>query len=30
MNGETGFGIVEYMMTGGSHRYGIPRTEIGG
>ena len=30
MNGETGYGIVEYMMTGGSRRYGIPRTEIGG
>ena len=30
MDGETGYGIVEYMMTGGSRRYGIPRTEIGG
>ena len=30
MNGETGYGIVEYMMTGGSRRYGIPRTQMGG
>jgi len=30
MNGETGYGIVEYMFTGGSRRYGIPRTEMGG
>ncbi len=30
MNGEIGYGIVEYMMTGGSSRYGIPRTEMGG
>ena len=30
MNGETGYGIVEFMFTGGSKRYGIPRTEIGG
>ncbi len=29
MAGETGYGIVEYMVTGGSRRYGIPpaRTE---
>jgi hypothetical protein len=30
MNGETGYGIVEYMLTGGSKRYGIPPTAIGG
>ena len=30
MDGETGCGIMEYMVTGGSRRYGIPRTEIGG
>ena len=28
--GETGYGIVEYMMTGGSRRYGIPPTKIAG
>ncbi|KKK94205.1 hypothetical protein LCGC14_2685170, partial [marine sediment metagenome] len=30
MGGETGYGIVEYMMTGGSRRYGIPPTQMGG
>ena len=30
MGGETGFGVVEYMMTGGSKRYGVPPTRIGG
>ncbi len=30
MGGETGWGIVEYMMTGGSKRYGFPATKIGG
>ncbi len=30
MNGETGYGIVEFIVTGGSKRYGIPRAEIGG
>ncbi|MEX0801195.1 MAG: hypothetical protein WD379_08260 [Dehalococcoidia bacterium] len=30
MNGETGYGIVEYMFTGGSKRYGIPGTYFGG
>lgn len=25
---EEGYGIVEYMMTGGSRRYGIPPTEM--
>ena len=30
LNGETGFGIVEYMFTGGVQRYGIPATRIGG
>lgn len=30
MNGETGYGIVEYMLTGGSRRYGIPPAEMGG
>ncbi len=30
LNGETGFGIVEYMMTGGSKRYGVPPTRLEG
>lgn len=30
MEGETGYGIVEYMFTGGSRRYGIPPTELRG
>lgn len=30
MNGESGYGIVEYMFTGGSKRYGIPGTYFGG
>ena len=30
MNGETGYGIVEFIVTGGSRRYGIPPAEIGG
>lgn len=30
MDGETGYGIVEWMVTGGCRRYGIPRTEMGG
>ncbi|HEU4758912.1 MAG TPA: hypothetical protein VFT91_02910 [Dehalococcoidia bacterium] len=30
MGDKTGIGIVEYMMTGGSRRYGIPPTKIGG
>lgn len=28
LGGETGYGIVEYMMTGGSRRYGIPPTPL--
>jgi hypothetical protein len=28
--GQTGYGIVEYMMTGGSKRYGIPPTRLPG
>ncbi len=30
MNGETGYGIVEFIVTGGSKRYGIPPAEMGG
>lgn len=30
LDGETGYGIVEYMVTGGSRRYGIRRTQLGG
>ena len=30
MNGETGYGIVEFMVTGGSKRYGIPPAKMGG
>lgn len=30
MNGQTGFGIVEYMLTGGYRRYGIPPARPGG
>ncbi len=28
LGGETGYGIVEYMITGGSRRYGIPPMQI--
>ncbi len=27
---ETGYGVVEYMVTGGSERYGIPAARMGG
>jgi len=27
---QTGFGVVEYMMTGGSRRYGIPPSRVAG
>jgi hypothetical protein len=30
MNGETSYGIVEYMSAGGGRRCGIPRTEMSG
>lgn len=30
MNGETGYGIVEYMFTGGVARYSVPPTKMGG
>ena len=30
LDGETGFGIVEYMVTGGHKRYGIPALRPGG
>ncbi len=30
MAGETGYGIVEYMLTGGSERYGIPPAQLAG
>lgn len=30
LNGETGYGIVEYMMTGGSKRYGVPASKLPG
>ena len=30
LNGETGHGIVEYMVTGGHQRYGIPPIRTGG
>ncbi len=30
MNGETGYGIVEYMFTGGVNKYGVPPTKLGG
>jgi hypothetical protein len=29
LDGRSGIGIVEYMMTGGSKRYGVPPTRIG-
>ncbi len=29
MGGETGYGIVEYMVTGGHKRYGIPAARMG-
>lgn len=29
MNGETGYGIVEYMFTGGVNKYGVPPTKLG-
>lgn len=29
LEGETGYGIVEYMFTGGSKRYGVPPTRLG-
>jgi len=30
LDGETGYGIVEYMVTGGHQRYGIPPIRTGG
>lgn len=30
MNGDTGYGIVEYMFTGGVKKYGIPPAKLGG
>lgn len=30
MAGQTGYGIVEFMVTGGSRRYGIPPATFGG
>jgi hypothetical protein len=30
MDGEMGYGIVEYMFTGGVPKYGIPATKLGG
>ncbi|MDO8614146.1 MAG: hypothetical protein Q7T33_00220 [Dehalococcoidia bacterium] len=30
LGGETGYGIVEYMFTGGVKRYGVPPTKLGG
>jgi hypothetical protein len=30
MNGETGYGVVEYMFTGGVARYGVPATKLPG
>jgi len=29
LGGQRGVGVVEYMMTGGSKRYGIPPSRLG-